>query len=684
MAKDKKPSIYDDRGTIGSSDELDEYGVWIKSEPQDLSFAGAESQDMEDEDFGVPDMEDMPDFDTLQSNYSSGASGDANEDDDFSLPEFDDSQPKEEKSGDESFNLEGFQDHEDSSEASSAEGSSAEASSAEPSSVEAVQDAGEDLNLPEPESFAEASPAEIKTDDDDDKFTEIPLDDFAATLDAEEEEPVVTKPDAPAAAKHEQMGTPDLSTELLMKIAEELSSIRAELSSLKKEFSSAGTKPEPAPAPAGERGFFDGEEDEKIALTGAELINIMNTADFTEEAGIDATSELSDDHGIEEAEDTKDDTSSGSSEPFHEQEPVEIDTAAIDLEKQKPLELVSEEKAAAEAVQTEPLPDFSIEDNDLDLLSGLDKDLNLDEAEPADKPEETAGLDLPPDTVVEDSVAETPVDLDISPEEETAPLNSGTNQSDAIPEIPEFDVEETDELKKLMENGAEPMAFAPEPADTDYLASDPLAENDSDSKELPMDIPADISAEEPGESLDLSQAVIDEPDLSSDIQENPPEEPSPEDVSISLDLGDLGPAAGAPDAPEVPVETAGEPEEIELPLPEAEDSSPGGDLSLIPEGFVVEADGAPHEEIETISDEELDILDDDIPEISGESQAPETVPPEAKSDETIPSNIKEELKTVLSYMDQLLESLPDDKIEEFAKSEYYDTYKKLFKELGLV
>ena len=42
-----------------------------------------------------------------------------------------------------------------------------------------------------------------------------------------------------------------------------------------------------------------------------------------------------------------------------------------------------------------------------------------------------------------------------------------------------------------------------------------------------------------------------------------------------------------------------------------------------------------------------------------------------------------ELKGVLSYMDNLLESLPEDKIEEFARSEYFDTYKKLFKELGL-
>ena len=34
-------------------------------------------------------------------------------------------------------------------------------------------------------------------------------------------------------------------------------------------------------------------------------------------------------------------------------------------------------------------------------------------------------------------------------------------------------------------------------------------------------------------------------------------------------------------------------------------------------------------------------------------------------------------------MDQLLENLPEEKIEEFARSEQFSTYKKLFKELGL-
>ncbi|NLM01212.1 MAG: hypothetical protein GX220_07155 [Treponema sp.] len=46
-------------------------------------------------------------------------------------------------------------------------------------------------------------------------------------------------------------------------------------------------------------------------------------------------------------------------------------------------------------------------------------------------------------------------------------------------------------------------------------------------------------------------------------------------------------------------------------------------------------------------------------------------------------SLKQEVKQVLSYMDQLLEDLPEEKIAEFAKSEHFETYKKLFKELGL-
>lgn len=49
----------------------------------------------------------------------------------------------------------------------------------------------------------------------------------------------------------------------------------------------------------------------------------------------------------------------------------------------------------------------------------------------------------------------------------------------------------------------------------------------------------------------------------------------------------------------------------------------------------------------------------------------------------LPANLTEEIKSVLLYMDQLLEDLPEEKIVEFARSEQFATYKKLFSDLGL-
>ena len=53
------------------------------------------------------------------------------------------------------------------------------------------------------------------------------------------------------------------------------------------------------------------------------------------------------------------------------------------------------------------------------------------------------------------------------------------------------------------------------------------------------------------------------------------------------------------------------------------------------------------------------------------------------SDSIANTELKQDIKQVLLYMDQLLENLPEDKIVEFAKSDEFITYKKLFSELGL-
>ena len=61
-----------------------------------------------------------------------------------------------------------------------------------------------------------------------------------------------------------------------------------------------------------------------------------------------------------------------------------------------------------------------------------------------------------------------------------------------------------------------------------------------------------------------------------------------------------------------------------------------------------------------------------------------TIPAEnEKSAESLPKDLTNDIKAVLSYMDQLLENLPDEKISEFAQSEQFILYKKLFTELGL-
>lgn len=45
--------------------------------------------------------------------------------------------------------------------------------------------------------------------------------------------------------------------------------------------------------------------------------------------------------------------------------------------------------------------------------------------------------------------------------------------------------------------------------------------------------------------------------------------------------------------------------------------------------------------------------------------------------------LKSEVKSVLSYLDQLLDSLPEEKIKEFAESKAFETYRKLFEELNI-
>ncbi|MCR5290690.1 MAG: hypothetical protein K6E51_11920 [Treponema sp.] len=81
------------------------------------------------------------------------------------------------------------------------------------------------------------------------------------------------------------------------------------------------------------------------------------------------------------------------------------------------------------------------------------------------------------------------------------------------------------------------------------------------------------------------------------------------------------------------------------------------------------------ESSEPISEQHLDYISSEEP-IESEDSASEVT-------QGLSPDLTNDIKSVLSYMDKLLENLPDDKIKEFAQSEQFTVYKNLFTELGL-
>ncbi|UTD07613.1 hypothetical protein E4N90_06530 [Treponema denticola] len=177
---------------------------------------------------------------------------------------------------------------------------------------------------------------------------------------------------------------------------------------------------------------------------------------------------------------------------------------------------------------------------------------------------------------------------------------------------------------------------------------------------------------------DVELHTEDEPDEKieeieiEDFLSDDTEEPALEDHNLDESGTDEG---GILDDFDMPI--------TELELPDGQ-SIPLGDeysgFEAITEKIEEGRDEASDFEDAVFSPEELDQAAKDIPRLELNESAAEE---QKVQTETLPIHLKDEIKSVLTYMDQLLESLPEEKIEEFAKSEYFDTYKRLFDELGI-
>ena len=469
----------------------------------------------------------------------------------------------------------------------------------------------------------------------------------AAESNVEEAIPVDESVAEPAAAPE---NTTSVDNSLLQQIVSELSSLKDEMNKLKTNLAEIKTQDNsvsPAAAVAAgaagiaagaaiaaavtddadeipeakdEGGFFsDDDEDETIALSFDELDNIMNTAEFSDTVEAGTTEE----------------------EVAAEEPVVETEEPAIEPEAEEP---VIEETA----VEIEETPSFE------ETVEETVEDTVIDESIISSEVESTDEIDSV-DTEIENAISdETDTSLD--------DINFDDNQTDNFdfsseekleePKIDEFIPDGNDEL---FENEELPDEISI-PKEDDLLVESTSSDfMDSVKETTDEEEPStEFVAEETDEvdSIDLPSEL---PDTIADATEDTVDAEIQDDDIPTVDkvLGD------EPVIEETVEESADETiEETSVEEPVVEEPSTSG-------ASFAEVDNLDN----TLSESNLAYLD----KTEGDNA----------SDSIANADLKQDIKSVLLYMDQLLENLPEDKIVEFAKSDEFVTYKKLFSELGL-
>ena len=413
--------------------------------------------------------------------------------------------------------------------------------------------------------------------------------------------------------------TENVSTQLLKQIVADLSGLKSEINTLKSEFEelksrdfsetqslSKNIEPDVIEVPEEEEntGFFSGrDEDETIALSGDELNNIMQTADFSDDEL--AMSESSD----EVVEDSPDESG--------------LQTETFDIPEESAVQEKTEETV-------------------------INEDKTLDGAD-------TLTQDSTEESFTEPATIEEPDVVDESEHfTEDEPFSAITEDEIVIPEEEHdsglsLDVE-SETLEEPDLNDIDTMNI---PQEISIPKVDDVGETEETSDETKVD---DILVE--SSSTDLMNSVK-ESTLESTAEDivEPVEE-----TSVSEEVKNI--------------EDDDDKTEEEPAVTTNGSSDPLFDEIMAEEPSISE----------TLSKESVDYLAEE--EIIKDNPQTQENPSEESDEETpestdIPSDLKSDIKSVLLYMDQLLENLPEEKIMEFAKSEQFVTYKKLFAELGL-
>ena len=581
----------------GAEENLDQYGVWVKVEPQNVEEEAEENMAFE-----LSDLE--SDHESALTDEEEQLLGELEDNDEDDLAGLSGLEEDLEELG------KGAEFADEEGEELTVEDLDVDLDDLGDDNLAVPEEAGALEGLPEMEGEEEFG-IDIEADTD----IEVPLSDSAVV--EEHYEDLATVEGVPSTPGQVPLKA---SSSILEKIEQDLNQIKAEIQSLKSELVGLGKgglpsgKGEAAPASADSDGFFQKGEEETIALTGDELDNILNTADVTEE--VEGPEE-----GVESLEEE---------ELPEEDLPAEVPAAEVP-EEIGPLAEPDEEIMELGSLDLE-------EEAPLEELTLEDSELSLEELEPSAAEDESIEIDIGEKSEEELLLDESESFEDIeelSLDEELGTLEGETEEiEDLNLEEPE-DVPVLEEIEELEELSLE----APE--DESELGEAGEAE------EISLAEPATES--ELGEIEELENISLEEPDADSSLEEV-------EEIE-ELSLEEL---TGEEDSSQDDVLALGDLEDTGL---EAEDTE---DLELAEEEL------STPEEPEDLEVEELGSLEE-------ESEEPQL----QASSQVLPQDLQSDIKSVLSYLDQLFEALPEEKIKEFAQSDYFGIYKRLFEELGL-
>ncbi len=546
-----------DEFSAEEAENLEQYGVWVKAEPQDV-----EEQTQENMSFELSDLESGDE--SALTEEEEQLLGELEEESDSDLGDLSGLEEDLEELGKGGE----FVDAEEEEELT-VEDLDVDLDELEQDTLPVSDDEGPLEGIPDLDSETSGEAEQLGVDLDREAEIEVPLSDSAVV--EEHYEDLASMEGVPSTPGQ---APPKASSDILEKIERDLNQIKAEIQSLKNELAGIGKgrtaagKVEVKPAPADSDGFFQKGEDETIALTGDELDNILNTADVTEEmAGPEETLESLE----EELPELPELGEQEQEEPKGEQI---MELGSLDLEE-------------------EEIPAAETEGKEEGLVSEEEKNIEIEIGEKGGLEEEELGFEEQPEEGLDEISLEG--------------LEEG-----------ELDVSEDLEL------GEE-------------------AELEAGTEEL--------------EELSLEEPTLDEAG-----------EPSLEEEQVEPLLEE----AGTEELEELSLE--------ELPDIEAAEAL-GEDETAVEELDELEAEEGGAAELE-LAAEDLAVPQESVDlEIAEFQEAGE--PESRAATEALPSDLQSDIKSVLSYLDQLLEALPEDKIKEFAQSEYFGIYKRLFEELGL-